>query len=251
MHFMYEAFLCWKISLIPYLTLSNQSKNLMVHPFFKISPFKRMLSYLVPVTIANSRGKQNRFLEFILYRNQWQLATEDALYSDGTRYEPFNVAFKYASKEKLNNLSNSLILGTGLGSIVQILHAKYKTKSAFTLVEYDETILKWALESLSTMGIRNLKPYCGYAEDFVKEDKDRYDLLCIDIFTGREVPAQFTEKDFLTATKKLLKPGGLWIMNYIVNDAMETMQFLSNVKSLFPDVEVIEKNQNMILVAEH
>jgi len=223
----------------------------MVHPFFKVSPFKRMLSYLVPVTIANSRGMQNRFLEFILYRNQWQLATEDALYSDGTRYEPFKIAFKHAPKEKITALNHSLILGTGLGSIVQILHAKYKTRSAFTLVEYDETILKWALENLSALGIGNLKPHCGYAEDFVRDGKDRYDLICVDIFTGREVPAQFTEMEFLVATKRLLKPGGLWIMNYIVNDALETMKFLGNVKSLFPDVEVIEKNQNMILVAEH
>src|SRR6202000_3221583 len=105
--------------------------------------------------------------------------------------------------------------------------------SAFTLVEYDEAILKWALEGLSAMGIRKLTPYCGYAEDFVQTDKGKYDLICVDIFTGREVPAQFTEPGFLSDTKKLLKPGGLWIMNYIVNDSLETMQFLGNVKSLF------------------
>jgi spermidine synthase len=223
----------------------------MVHPFFKISPLKRMLSYLVPVTIANSYGKQNKFLEFILYRNQWQLATEDALYSDGTRYEPFKVAFKNAPKDVLNNTSDCLILGTGLGSIVQILASKYKCRPNYTLVEYDETILNWAVESLTAMGIDKLRPYSGYAEDFVKEDKGRYDLLCIDIFTGREVPVLFTEADFLVATKRLLKPGGLWIMNYIVNDTKETMQFLGNVKSLFPNVEIIEKNQNMLLIAQH
>lgn len=206
---------------------------------------------MVPVTIASSRGKQNKFLEFILYRNQWQLATEDALYSDGTRYEPFTIAFKHAPKEILSGLQNSLILGTGLGSIVQILKEKYHCKSAFTLVEYDETILKWALEGLSAMGIQKLTPYCGSAEDFVRADKGKYNLICVDIFIGREVPVQFTKSDFLVATKRLLNPGGLWIMNYIVNDNLETVQFLGNVKSLFPDVKVIEKNQNILLVARH
>jgi spermidine synthase len=142
-------------------------------------------------------------------------------------------------------------LGTGLGSIIQILAERYKCKPNYTLVEYDETILKWAMESLTAMGIEHLTPYFGYAEDFVKEDKGKYDLLCIDIFTGREVPLQFTEMEFLIASKRLLKPGGLWIMNYIVNDTRETMQFLGNVKSLFPDLEVIEKNQNMLLIAQH
>lgn len=210
-----------------------------------------MLSYLMPVTIANSYGKQNKFLEFILYRNQWQLATEDALYSDGTRYEPFRIAFKNIPKDKLDKTKDCLILGTGLGSIIQILAERYKCKPNYTLVEYDETILKWAMESLTAMGIEHLTPYFGYAEDFVKEDKGKYDLLCIDIFTGREVPLQFTEMEFLIASKRLLKPGGLWIMNYIVNDTRETMQFLGNVKSLFPDLEVIEKNQNMLLIAQH
>lgn len=223
----------------------------MIHPFFKVSPLKRLISYLIPVTVANSSGSQNRHLEFILYRNQWQLATEEALYSDGTRYEPFRIAFKNAPKEKLASLKDCLILGTGLGSIVQILTSKYKSSPNFTLVEYDETILKWALESLSAMGIKKLKPFCDYAEDFVTKDKGKYDLICVDIFTGREVPIQFTEKDFLVATKRLLKPGGLWIMNYIVNDSKETFHFLSNVKSLFPEVDVIERNQNMLLIARH
>lgn len=187
----------------------------------------------------------------MLYRNQWQLATEDALYSDGTRYEPFRVAFKHVPKAALTSLQDCLILGTGLGSIVQILISKYKSNPNFTLVEYDETILKWAFESLSAMGIGKLKPYCDKAEDFVTKDKGKYDLICVDIFIGREVPIQFTQMDFLVATKRLLKPGGLWIMNYIVNDSKETMQFLGNIKSLFPDVEVIEKNQNMLLIAKH
>ncbi|KAA5536654.1 hypothetical protein F0919_03000 [Taibaiella lutea] len=223
----------------------------MFHPFFKISPLKRLISYLIPVTVANSSGSQNRHLEFMLYRNQWQLATEDALYSDGTRYEPFRVAFKHVPKATLAGIKDCLILGTGLGSIVQILTGKYKSTPNFTLVEYDEIILKWALESLNAMGIKKLKPHCDDAESFVTKDKGKYDLICVDIFIGREVPVQFTKMDFLVATKRLLKPGGTWIMNYIVNDSKETMQFLGNIKSLFPDVEVIEKNQNMLLIAKH
>jgi len=224
----------------------------MVHPFFKISPLKRALSYIIPVTIANKRGGQNKFLEFILYRNQWQLATEDALYSDGTRYEPFRVAFKNVSPESLQSAEDCLVLGTGLGSIVQILSKKHSCNPNYTLVEYDEDILHWAMESLAAMGIGNLTPYFGYAEEFVKEARQNaYDLICIDIFTGREVPQQFTQPEFLVATRRLLRPGGTWIMNYIMNDNRETMQFLGNVKSIFPEMDIIEKNQNMILIAKH
>ncbi|WP_162902801.1 spermidine synthase [Taibaiella koreensis] len=219
-----------------------------MHPFFKVSPVKRVLSYLIPVTIASTPGSKNKFLEFILYRNQWQLATEEALYSDGTRYQPFRIAFRNVPKDKLTALSHCLILGTGLGSIAQILKEKYKHNPRFTLVEYDEQILKWALENLSALGVHNLDPHCINAADFVKKDKGQYDLLCIDIFNGREVPSLFTEKEFLVQTRRLLKPGGIWIMNYIVNDEVELYQYLSNVKSIFSDVDVIEKEQNRILI---
>lgn len=221
----------------------------MVHPFFKISPLKRLLSYLVPVTVASSSGSQNKFLEFILYRNQWQLATDDALYSDGTRYQPFRIAFRNIPGKKLSAVSDCLILGTGLGSIVQILWTKYKCYPRFSLVEYDEKILKWALENLTSMGVSNLTPYCDNAADFVKKNSNTYDLICVDIFNGREVPSLFTEKEFLLNTRKLLKPGGIWIMNYIVNDDKELRDYMDNVHSIFPQVDIIEKEQNRILIA--
>lgn len=220
-----------------------------MHPFFKVSPVKRVLSYLIPVTIATPPGSKNKFLEFILYRNQWQLATEEALYSDGNRYQPFRIAFKNVPKARLTAVNDCLILGTGLGSIAQILWEKYKHNPKFTLVEYDEQILKWALENLAARGIRNLDPHCINAAEFVRKEQRRYDLVCVDIFNGREVPSLFTEQEFLVQTKKLLKPGGIWIMNYIINDEVELYHFLSNVKSIFSSVDIIEKEQNRILIA--
>ncbi len=221
----------------------------MVHHFFKVSPLKKVLSYLVPVTVATSSGSQNQFLEFILYRNQWQLATEEALYSDGNRYQPFRIAFRHIPRKNLSEISECLVLGAGLGSIVQILFEKYKSSPRFTLVEYDEQILGWAMENLSAMGIPKLQPYCENAAEFVKRDKNKYDLLCVDIFNGREVPSLFTEEEFLMNSKRLLKPGGTWVMNYIINDENETLQFLQNVKRIFFNVEIIEKEQNRILIA--
>jgi uncharacterized protein (DUF1499 family) len=38
-------------------------------------------------------------------------------------------------------------------------------------------------------------------------------------------------------------------MNYIINDVKETMDYLRNVKEIFPRVEIIEKEQNRILIA--
>jgi protein-L-isoaspartate O-methyltransferase len=220
----------------------------MLHPFFKVSPLKRILSYIVPVTVAYSHGTENSFLEFILYRNQWQLATEDALYSDGNRYEPFRLAFKSIDRQHFTRLSSCLILGTGLGSIAQILTTKYHYKGHFSLIEIDRTILDWATDQLTTQGIVNISAHCCNAASFVKTDVKKYDLVCIDIFQGREVPEVFTEPEFLAHAKARLNEGGIWIMNYIINDDKELREFLRNVHDVFAKVKIIEKGENRILI---
>ncbi|PSK92587.1 spermidine synthase [Taibaiella chishuiensis] len=220
----------------------------MLHPFFKVSPLKRILSYIVPVTVAYSHGTENTFLEFILYRNQWQLATEDALYSDGNRYEPFRLAFKHIEKQHLATLSSCLILGTGLGSIAQILCSRYGYKGHFSLVEIDRTILDWATDQLTTQGIVNISAHCCNAAGFVKEDVKQYDLVCIDIFQGREVPEVFTELEFLRNARQRLAEGGIWIMNYIINDEKELAAYMRNIRSVFSVVDVVEKGENRILI---
>lgn len=220
----------------------------MVYPFFKIPLLKRVLSYIMPITVAHSSSKQNPFMEFILYRNQWQLATEDALYSDGDRYKPFRIAFKHVPRERLAELNSCLILGAGLGSIVQILSGKYNVQATYSLVEHDNKILQWAMEHLNAQGIHRLVPYCEDALYFVQREKQQFDLICIDIFNGREVPPDFTEKAFLQHTRKILKPDGIWIMNYIINDPKELSDYTKQVKRIFPDVKIIEKDQNVILI---
>ncbi len=221
----------------------------MAYPFFKIPPLKRFLSYVVPVTIANSSGTITPFLEFNFYRNQWQLATEEALYSDGTRYEPFRVAFKHIRKHRdLSKVADCLVLGTGLGSVVHILHDKYDCKASYSLVEYDEKILYWAIQNLSAHHISGLLPHCSDALSFVKKDIRQYDLICVDIFNGKEVPKVFTERDFLLDVQRRLKPGGICLMNYILNEEREYQDYLRNVRSIFPSIRIIERKQNRILL---
>ncbi|MFT4061796.1 MAG: hypothetical protein QM642_05490 [Edaphocola sp.] len=217
---------------------------------FPISPIKRLISYLVPVTIMRKKGTCHPYLEFIYYRGQWQLATEDALYSDGYRYAPFRLAFKKIPKQRLAALNSCLVLGAGLGSIVQILSHKYKTKARFDLVEKDDKVLGWAMELLAHGMANEVRPFCADAHEFVQESGGRkYELICIDIFIGREVPAIFTETAFLRQTGDMLHPGGYWIMNYIENDAREAEKFLAAARQVFPTVSVLTKERNKILIA--
>ncbi len=219
--------------------------------FPEVSLLRKVISYIVPVTIAHRSGKRNPYLEIILYRNQWQLATEDALYSDGYRYLPFRMAFRKIPYRELTQVKECLVLGAGLGSIPLILFKKYSSDATYTLVEYDNIILDWAVANLHTNGIDAIDTHCMDARDFVENTDRQYDLVCIDIFSGREVPESFTKYYFFRDSKQILKPGGIWIMNYIVNDDKEFARFLEYVKALFPEVMILQKGPNRILISHN
>ena len=215
----------------------------------KVSRWQRLLSYLVPVNIAHYQSKENPHLELLLYKNQFQLATEDALYSDGTRYLPFKKAFKIIPKNYWSRCEQVLILGVGLGSAVQILRQQYTPNANCTLVDYDREILLLATRLLSEGRPGSLEYIAADAFPFVNTCRFTYDLICLDIFQNRIAPAACTEWSFLLNSQKLLRPGGYWIMNFIPHDPLLYYQLRQNLDQLFDQIELINIHQNVVLVA--
>lgn len=213
----------------------------------KVSPYKRLFSYLYPVRIKDGKGEQNPVLELYLYRNQYQLATADALYSDGTRYKPMLVAFK-ALDDVLPKVKTVLVLGTGLGSAVQILADKGYNPE-YTLVDYDNTILKWAIELLPPKVSAHIEPVCADAKAFIETNTKTYDLLIIDVFISRVVPAFVTTADFLKKCRRSINPGGNMVLNYMVSNDAEWRAVLATIQSVFPGCRAIEHGVNRIIIA--
>ena len=197
----------------------------------KIPAYKRLLSYLYPVRLRKSKGGINPFLELYLYRNDLQLATPDALYSDGKRYRPL-VATPKELDESLSSVHNVLVLGTGLGSAVRIMNAKDHYPE-FTLVDNDKVVLQWALEHLADNKRNKIKPVCADANDFVSTDTAEYDLVIVDIFMGRVVPGFVTSNEFLQKCRaRLTSPGNL-ILNYIIISNSEWDRTKANFDKVF------------------
>jgi len=214
---------------------------------FKTSLWEKALSYLAPVSISRQTGGINPQLEFFLYRNQWQLVSQDALYSDGTRYMPFKIAFKEIGKSHLSGRSECLILGCGLGSNVQLLAGKYDCKAHYTLVDLDEQILSWCQKLLLQKGIKNITACWKDAGHFLLNDLACYDLICIDVFVNKTVPPFFISSAFFNAVKRRLASDGLWIMNYMKDNEGKYNGFRSNIGSVFTTVHCLKNRENIIL----
>jgi spermidine synthase len=192
-------------------------------------------------------GDNNPVLELYLYRGGWQLATLDALYSDGDRYAPLVRAFKEV-KPRLAAVKSVLVMGTGLGSAVHIFR-RMGYHARFTLVDYDAVILKLAMELMPDEQSKDINPICADARNFIAGHNEQYDMLIVDIFESRVVPAFVTENSFLQKCHQCISTGGIFIMNYMENKDGRWATLKENLDKIFPTNKIIEQGLNRIIIA--
>jgi spermidine synthase len=140
------------------------------------------------------------------------------------------------------------VLGTGLGSIVNVLDSK-GAYPRFTLVEIDKLVLNWAMEVLSA-GKSEIVPVCSDALIFMERNQAEYDLVFIDIFNGRIVPEFATDIPFLTQCRSALAPGGRLVLNYIINDQRKWDIVSKQFAEVFPVHQVLNNGINRILITD-
>lgn len=199
------------------------------------------------MSIRRSAGSENSYLEINLYCNQLQLATHDALYSDGDRYVPAVAAIKNL-KSFLPYMRNVLVLGAGLCSMVHVIRRK-EFDPCFTLVEKDKVVLEWAMEMLEPNGPDKTQPVCTDAEVFMQQNMLKYDLVFIDVFKGRVVPDFVFTHDFLQRCRNSLAEGGHVAFNYLVNNEREWEHVRGIFTEVFPEHEVVKRGMNRVLIS--
>lgn len=216
---------------------------------YQVPIYKRILSYIIPVRIREGSSEENPSLELFLFRGGYQLATPDAVYSDGKRYRPLVAAFKELEQE-LTRINKALLLGTGLGSAVQILENKGYYPE-FVLVDKDSTILDWAKELLDSREQKQvIRTVCTDAAIFMQENQEQFDLIIVDIFNGRVVPDFVTQADFLKSCRRSMNPGGRLVLNYIISDEAEWNRVLSRFRTVFSNYDMVGFGINRIIIAK-
>ena len=209
--------------------------------------YKRLLSYLHPVWIKGAKDTDmNPELELLLSKGHWQLATRDAIYSDGDRYTPLLTAYKALEKE-LSAVKNVLVLGAALGSAVDIM-AKMGHQPDFSLIDNDPLVLEWAEELMPPYDGKIVTKQ-GDAKYYLDTDNNKYDLLIVDVFTGRVVPDFITTKSFMQNCHQHISAGGNFVLNYIIGQDDEWNNFKKILDEVFPRNTVVKNGINRVIVA--
>ncbi len=83
----------------------------------------------------------------------------------------------------------------------------------------------------------------------MQRSTEKFDLVFIDIFNSKVVPAFVITESFLTLCRNSVAAGGHLAFNYIVNDEQEWQELQHVFSGVFPGYQVISRNVNKILVA--
>ncbi|HEX6977642.1 MAG TPA: hypothetical protein VF185_04820 [Patescibacteria group bacterium] len=151
-------------------------------------------------------------------------------------------------KEGKPSINNCLILGLGGGSVAHEL-VKLWPWIEIKGVDIDETIVNLGKKYLG-LEKSNVFIVIGDASKFIGKEKKKYDLICVDMYKGEDVPEEFTTEAFIKKVKKLLTKDGVAVFNrlYGPDDRTLSMEFGRKLDKVFGKTEYVYPQANVMFV---
>ncbi len=216
--------------------------------------FKKILSYLYPITIYNKASKISKSLEVTYYNGKKMLNTANTNYSYGSLETILKKGLLEIGQKEINTLSEILILGVAGGSVVHTLINDFNFKKPITGIEIDAEVIAIANSHFNLKTFQNFTCILADAEEFVQNDKSKYDLLIIDIFKDIEMPSFLFENEFIEKTKQLLNINGYMMFNIMLLDKNKDeliCNYLSHFNSLdyqIKHLKKVEKYNDLLII---
>lgn len=156
-------------------------------------------------------------------------------------------------KLKLSQVTadQSLILGLGGGSIAKIMR-KFWPESKIVGVDIDPIIVRMGEDYM------NLKKYYVEthiidAEKFVKSEKRKFNLICVDMYQGDKFSECFAQEEFIAKVKKLLSTDGIAVFNrlYGSDHRKSALKMQKTLERVFTSVNPVYPEANVMFVCQN
>ncbi|MGE4347113.1 MAG: spermidine synthase [Flavobacteriaceae bacterium] len=174
---------------------------------------KKLLSYIFPIHLHKTESIISKTIEVTLYNGKLVLDSKNTNYSYGSLQRVLRFGLKQIGFEQIKKMQNILILGVAGGSVIKTLVDEIEYKGKIKGVEIDKNIIEIANTYFSLDKIPNLEIIITDARQFVKTKTEKYDLIIIDVFQDKEMPAFLFNKEFTDNVISLLNYNGIILFN--------------------------------------
>ena len=218
--------------------------------------FKRLISYIFPITVYETPSDINKNLEITWNNGQLVFDSQNTNFSYGSLQRVMRIGLNHIGKERVANSKNILLLGVAGGSVIKTLREEYQNTEKITGVELDEKTIILAnkyfgLDQLKNVGIIN-----DDASQFVKKTLEKYDLIIIDIFQDNIMPDFLFSSPFIDNIQQILNQNGVILFNTIATlslDYERNLNFEKLARSKFGKVIKLSRieGDNELFILSH
>ncbi len=154
------------------------------------------------------------------------------------------VAGVWQSLVPRSRVEKVLIMGLGGGTLAQLLLDRYLGVK-ITAYEIDPRIVEVAREFFALN--REVKVIVADAREAFK-DKAKYDLVVVDLYSGRNAPSFIDDYKFITQVKSKIRPDGSAVFNRVVlfDSQARLARFELNLKKSFQNFKVDQYHYNRL-----
>lgn len=132
------------------------------------------------------------------------------------------------SEFKVYSPKRVLILGLGSGTAARVM-AKLWPGAELVGVEIDPVMVEMGKKYFQLDEIKTLQIVNADAFAFIEQNRSKYDLILIDMYRGKDIPAKAKTEDFYKRIKSMLSPQGVSLWNFLI------------IKETKSEVDMLEK----------
>lgn len=149
--------------------------------------------------------------------------------------------FLKLAQKRHEKVSHVLVLGLGAGTSPRQFFSVFPD-AWVTGIEIEPKVIEVGRQFFD-MNHPRLKAICANAFDWIRTEeakKHKYDVICVDMYIGNQLPKQSESEDFIKDIVGLLTKDGSIIFNrlYYTNKKYEADKFIDKLKEIFQHVEV-------------
>lgn len=208
------------------------------------------LSYLFPRVVAKLSSSYNQDIRIIEECGELKLLVNGSRQSGKYIRKLWEAAFGSFHIGRERKIKNILVLGVAGGTVIHLLHERFPA-ARITGVDIDPAMINIGKRYFGLNTIPALRFVRDDAQHFVRRTAHRFDLIIVDVFFGREIPAFVESSIFLRCLSQLLSNGGTVVINFLreLEYGMKSDKLMETLQKIFPTVSDFGMDHNRFFAA--